>query len=222
MKGLRTIIVIEVQIILILLAYLVWKTIELEEKVRRTNIFVHEAIRDTRFEELNQINEMDILLGDANASGTIIMYTKVDCAFCTGFFRETFPGIDSAYLKTGKIKFIIRYLPEHHDSSSLDMIRYAYCLNEQGIFGEYQRRLNAEEIDRPGLLFAKDLLKANAKDTSQLAGCLKSQRLDSYLTGSAITARQAGVNVTPFFIINGKVLRGDRKFSKFKELIDQG
>ncbi len=216
MKGLKTIIIIEVQIILILLGYLVWKTIDLEEKVRRTNMFLHEAIRDTRFEEISQSNEMDIVLGDPVVSGTIIMYTKVDCEYCADFFKETFPLIDSAYLKTGKLKFIVRYLPDSRDSSSLELIRYSYCMDEQGLFYDYLSYNISGKADLP------DGHLVLVKDTLALSMCYHAQQLNQYITSTATKARQAGINVTPFFIINGKELRGDRKFIKFKELIEQG
>lgn len=216
MKGLKTMIIIEVQIILILLVYLVWKTIDMQEKVRRTNLYVHEAIRDTRFEEISQLNDLDILLGDPLASGTIIMYTKIDCEYCAGFFAETFPLIDSAYLKTGKLKLIIRYLPDLRDSISLEIIRYSYCMDQQGLFDDYLQHIGSGQDDFKGGLIVE------AKNAKEMSSCIHSQGLNQYLISSATKARQAGINVTPFFIINGKELRGDRKFIKFKELIEQG
>ena len=217
----ETILLIELQLVLLLLVFLVWKMFDLEEKVRRTNMFVHEAIMDSRFEAIQEVNVDDIVLGDMSAAGTMIMYSSFNCDHCSNFFEETFPAIDSAFIQTGKIKMVVRYLPETNDTASFIPIRTAYCMDQEDSYPAFMQGWAKERNDKTSPDLAKKILTTMGRDTSGLSACLSSDKHDPFFKTNAQKAREAGVAGSPFFIINGKELRGDRKFTKFKALIDQ-
>jgi protein-disulfide isomerase len=50
-------------------------------------------------------------LGSKDAPVTIIEYASMTCPHCAAFEKEVFPQIKSAYIDTGKVKFIFREFP---------------------------------------------------------------------------------------------------------------
>src|SRR5690606_9671548 len=53
----------------------------------------------------------DQVIGDANAPVTIVEYASMTCPHCASFHEHTFPALDDKYIKTGKVKFILREFP---------------------------------------------------------------------------------------------------------------
>src|SRR6202008_70688 len=53
----------------------------------------------------------DMALGPANAPVTITEFASMTCPHCAAFNEEVFPKIKSAYIDTGKIRYIFREFP---------------------------------------------------------------------------------------------------------------
>src|SRR5687767_7865362 len=48
------------------------------------------------------------LKGDKNAKVVLIEYSDYQCPFCSKFVNDTYPEIQTAYIKTGKVKHVFR------------------------------------------------------------------------------------------------------------------
>src|SRR3981189_3941748 len=53
----------------------------------------------------------DMALGPANASVTITEYASMTCPHCAAFTETVFPKIKSAFIDSGKIRFVFREFP---------------------------------------------------------------------------------------------------------------
>src|SRR3954466_10918260 len=53
----------------------------------------------------------DMALGPADAPVTIIEYASLTCPHCAYFNKEVFPKVKSAYVDTGKIRYVFREFP---------------------------------------------------------------------------------------------------------------
>ena len=53
----------------------------------------------------------DPVLGDKNATVTMIDFSDYECPFCKRYFDDTFAQIKKEYIDTGKIKYVYRDLP---------------------------------------------------------------------------------------------------------------
>ncbi|MEO1104055.1 MAG: thioredoxin domain-containing protein, partial [Pseudomonadota bacterium] len=53
----------------------------------------------------------DVVLGDENATVTIIEYASMTCPHCASFHNGTFKELKSEYIDTGQVKFILREFP---------------------------------------------------------------------------------------------------------------
>lgn len=169
--------------------------------------------------------ERDRIHGQQSAPVTIIEISDFQCPFCGRFARETYPKLDSAYVKTGKVRMVfINYpLPNHRQAWAAS--EAAMCAAAQGAFWPMHDRLFATQSEWNGQPDA-------AQRFERLAGALK-LNLDAYractqgdlvspiILTDVMQASAAGVNGTPTFIINGnKVLSGAIPFEDLKREID--
>src|SRR5690606_33013667 len=53
----------------------------------------------------------DIVLGNAKAPVTVIEYASMTCPHCAAFHNETFGDFRTAYIDTGRVRFIMREFP---------------------------------------------------------------------------------------------------------------
>jgi protein-disulfide isomerase len=90
------------------------------------------------------VSDGDNVLGDAKAPVTIIEYADYQCPFCAGFFTNVEPTIVSAYVNTGKAKFIFRNFP-FLGPESLAAANAAECARDQGKFWQYHDAIYAAE-----------------------------------------------------------------------------
>ncbi len=206
-------------LILGLVGYLAFRLAAIESRLKRTNTFIYEALHNDRIDHLNAVHPTDIVLGDEEAPNTIILYTRLTCDYCDDFFKNTFPEIRDKLLETGKAKFILRYLPDLSDSTELASVRYAYCLDQADLFEPF---LNTS-IKNPDTLVSLKSLQAwsgdAGADTTRLQRCSEDPEITDLIRRNALLARKAGISATPYFIINGHELKGNRKFVKFEEIL---
>lgn len=210
---------IEIQILLVFAWMNYQKVNELDAKVKRTNIFLHELYQDKGISSLERVDDYDVVIGNPDAPQSIVMYTRDGCSACEDFEMNAFPQLNENYIKTGKVKFILRKLYYPNDSVGGDMNKYAHFLSKEGK-GQYD-----DEILSFYMTGNQD-----ANQVPQMVGDLfpEDEKLIEYLSDADILnnfrvkiqmARKNGITKTPTFLINGQKLIGARKFSKFEELL---
>jgi protein-disulfide isomerase len=125
-------------------------------------------------------------------------------------------------LKTygGRIQLVHRDFPLEGHPQAFDAARAARCAGEQGRYWEYHRSLMMERGDMtpPDLLARAKNLKL---DQAPFTSCLASPRHDQAIKGGVEAGLRLGVNSTPTFFVNGRMLVGARPFEEFQEAIDE-
>ena len=71
----------------------------------------------------------DVVQGKANAPVTIIEYASMTCTHCAAFHAETYPTLESKYIETGKVKFILREYPLDALAAAAFMV--ARCMDDK-------------------------------------------------------------------------------------------
>ncbi|MAG27333.1 disulfide bond formation protein DsbA [Candidatus Pacearchaeota archaeon] len=166
----------------------------------------------------------DAVLGDPNAPVTIIEFSDYQCPFCGKFWSETLPLIKSEYIDTGKVKYVFRDFtptfrnPSYHPQA-INAAMATECVREEGgdeVFYEYHDVIFANQgsINKANLI-------AWADDMGyEISECLESNKHRSEVEKDFNDGAAAGVQGTPSFLINGKLVRGAQPFSAFKQVID--
>jgi|GEM_PF-523356 len=165
----------------------------------------------------------DAMKGDVNAPVTIIEFTDFQCPFCARFHNDIFSQIDSEYIKTGKVRFVVRDFPLmfHEDAHSAAMA--AECVREQGgdeFYFDYIDKLynNQSSLSNLNLkLLARDL----GINEGQFNECLDSEKYAEEVNKDVESAKEYSVVGVPAFFINGHKISGSQPFSSFKTIIDE-
>lgn len=163
-------------------------------------------------------------LGNPAAPVLIEEFADFQCPFCGRFSRETKPQIVETYVQPGKARFVFKHLafigPE-----SLWAAQAAECAADQGAFWPYHDKLFASQAGENRGAFAKDRLKAFARelqlDAARFDRCLDGDETLARVRADVEEAQKRGIRSTPAFYINGKAaVQGAQPFEQFKAAID--
>src|SRR6266481_6439118 len=155
---------------------------------------------------------------DANkAQLTIIEFSDYQCPFC-GRAESTVDEVMKHY--GNKVRLVYRDFPLPMHPLARPASEAASCANAQGKFWEYHATLFANQT-----ALGEDQLKVYAKnvglDAAKFDQCLKDKPFKAAIDKDVADGEKVGVNGTPAFFINGRMLSGALPFDKFKEVIDE-
>jgi protein-disulfide isomerase len=132
------------------------------------------------------------------------------------------PQIIQNYVKTGKIKYVYKDLTVIGAESDA-AAEAAACAADQGKFWEYHDTLFANHGGENSGAFSKDRLEKMAEvtglDMGKFRTCVSKKPHAKELADAQAEAIKAGINVTPSFQINGKLVQNGN-YQHFQEAID--
>ncbi len=217
-KKAKLIIFIELQIIILLISFLVFKVKSLEDKVYNTNKFIHKVLIDKKEEALRTINENDIIIGDSSAPVTIFMYSRFDCSACSDFFSESYEKLKKNYIDKGLVKLVVRYLVHQSKPHTLFATKCAHFAKKTGFFDSYS--LDVKDMYAAlDTIKIKDLIINLTKKPDSIDSFLKDKEFEASLLNFADKIRAAGIRSTPTFFINETRVIGTRPFKNFEKII---
>jgi len=118
------------------------------------------------------------------------------------------------------VKLIYREYPLPNHQNARPASEAGQCANEQGKFWPYhdklftnQQRLGAADLKQ----YAADL----GLDSAKFNACLDSHKYGPLIDADIAAGNEAGVNGTPAFFINGRLISGAQPFEAFKKIIDE-
>ena len=174
----------------------------------------------------------DPVIGDPNATISIIEFSDFQCPFCARFHIQTLPSILEEYVDQGKVKLVFRDFPiQNIHPNALPASVAAECANEQGKFKEMHDKLfdnqqewSGLEMTKTVLLFSQYALEIGVEQEI-FDSCLTSGKYIEEIRNDLNDGRDYGVSGTPgFFIGNDQVgyveLKGAQPFESFKKVID--
>ena len=155
--------------------------------------------------------------GSASAPIEIIEFSDFQCPFCL----RADPTVQQVLSTYGdRIRFVYRHYPLPNHPAARPAAEAAACANEQGKFWQFHDAL----FKSPAKLSDADF-KQHAADlglnTAQFNACVDTHKLKSVVDTDLKAGEAAGVNGTPAFFINGRVLSGAQPFDAFKKIIDE-
>ena len=118
-----------------------------------------------------------------------------------------------------RARLVFKHLPLDMHAEAFASARAAFCAGEQGLFWQYQDALfsspdlSAESLNK----IASDL----GLKQPQFQTCLNSEAARAVVIRDVQEAKRLGINSTPTFIINGKLVRGAIGFDDFKAIIER-
>jgi protein-disulfide isomerase len=155
--------------------------------------------------------------GPKTAPIEMIEFSDFQCPFCL----RADPTVQEVLKTYGdKIRFVYRHYPLPNHPAARPAAEAAACANEQGKFWPYHDLLFAN----PSKLSDADL-KQHAStlglNTAQFNSCVDTHKPKGLIDADVKAGEEAGVNGTPAFYINGRMISGAQPFDVFKRIIDE-
>jgi protein-disulfide isomerase len=171
-------------------------------------------------------------MGDAKAKVVLIEFSDYQCPYCMDYFTSTYRRLIADYVKTGKVKYVVRDLPgESIHPNALQAAQAARCAADQGKFWEMHDSLftNQRSLGSTGIT---DSASAAGLDAAKFSACFDSNKYVEGIRKEANEALQLGAKGTPAFFLGtpdpanpskvklSKALIGAQPLSTFQQTID--
>ncbi len=155
--------------------------------------------------------------GASGAPILMIEFSDFQCPFCL----RAHATVDQVLKIYGdRIRFVYRHYPLPNHPNARPAAEAAACAADQDKFWPYHDRL----FEQPSKLSDIDL-KQHAVDlgldASKFNSCVDSRKFKALVDADTKDGEEAGVNGTPAFFINGRMLSGAQPFESFKRIIDE-
>jgi protein-disulfide isomerase len=155
--------------------------------------------------------------GPSTAPVEVIEFSDFQCPYCL----RANPIVTQVLNAYGdKIKFTYRHYPLGNHPDARPAAEASECADDQGKFWPYHDRLFAT----PNRLSADDLKQDAAAlglDAAQFNACIDGHKHKADIDADVAAGDEAGVDGTPAFFINGRMISGAQPFDVFKRIIDE-
>jgi protein-disulfide isomerase len=181
-----------------------------------------DATVQARSDVAKPVSLPDMALGPADAAVTIIEYASLTCPHCADFNRDVFPKIKSAYIDTGRVRYVFREFPRDPIDEAGSMLARGIARNDWGRYFAVVDILFKQQnalLEKP-----KETLMRVGKQAglSQQAveDCFKDQTLiDKLAADREFAVKVLKIPGTPTFFINGVMFDGPPAFEAFDERV---
>ncbi len=150
----------------------------------------------------------EMAVGKADAPVTIVEYSSLSCPHCAAFHKEIFPELKSQYIDTGKVRYVMREFPLNQAALAGAVI--ARCLPPERYFA-FTGLMFSKQSDWAFKEDALTPLKALAKQAGmsgeEFDKCIDNEALQKKVLAVRDEGQKKGVNATPSFFVNGRLLK---------------
>ncbi len=154
--------------------------------------------------------------GPSSAPVKIIEFSDFQCPYC----QRAHPTVEQVLNAYGdRVQLVYRHFPLRNHPNARPAAEASQCAAEQDKFWQYHDRLFANQ-SRLGPADLKQHAAELGLDAAKFDACVDTHKYKSQIDADMQDAEQAGVNGTPAFFINGRMLSGALPFEAFKRVID--
>jgi len=165
--------------------------------------------------------------GAEEAPVFVYEFANFQCTHCAKFAKEVLPRIDSAFVRTGKVRWIFVHLPGPSHVNAWSAHEAAACAGAVGDrFWEMHDRLFATQADWAESPDAREHFSRLAAELSiapdEFARCVEEDRVASILLQDVIFAASSRVSGTPSFLVNNQTtLLGLKSFDEWRDVLEK-
>ena len=185
---------------------------------------IGQAMAQSAADVAKPVSLPDMALGPANASVTVTEFASMTCPHCAAFNAEVFPKIKSAYIDTGKIRYVFREFPLDIKAAAGSMLARCIAKDDAGKYFAVIDMLFKQQNDWVIKNTTETLTRIGKQaglSQQQVEDCLKDQALlDKIAADQKYAAEVLKVDSTPTFFVNGDKIKGETSFEEFQKKID--
>ena len=177
--------------------------------------------------ELSVLNltENDFIIGNDNASITIIEYASMSCSHCANFHNNTLPDLKKEYIDTGKVKFVFRDFPYNYPALLGSMVMRCIPSEFRYDYMNALYKLQKKWVVKENAITHQELYKimqSGGMNKENFDACLNNVDLENQILEEVIAAQsEFNIRSTPSFLINGDLLEGDKSIKVFRQILDK-
>ncbi len=158
------------------------------------------------------------VLGDKNAKITIIEYSDFQCPYCASA-ESKIKRLQKDY--PGNIKLVYKNFPLGFHGEAFIAAEAGLCAHEQSdeYFWQLHEMMFADPrgLKRVGLKSKATKLGLNVE---QFEKCMDDKKYYSSINRDIAEGKKIGVNSTPIFFINGIIVKGNKAYKEFTDIVD--
>lgn len=166
------------------------------------------------------------VLGDENASVTVVEFGDYSCPHCRGFHEETQQKLKDQYIDSGEVNFVYMHYAFLGPESTTSSVA-AECVNKQDqkAFWNFHdavfKNQNTQSSEWGDQDFLMELARNHTEglDYDSLNSCISNRDTISDVNSDMEIGRSNDVDSTPTVFVNGKQVRNN--FQSIKAAIEQ-
>ncbi len=163
--------------------------------------------------------------GSPAAPIAVFEMSDFQCPFCRRHALETFPDLDRRYIQTGKVRwtFVNFPIPEIHPNATA-AAEFSMCAAKIGKFWPvhdliFEHQDAWKSLGDPGP-FLIGLADSAGIRRGDILPCLENGETRELVRTEAEEVARVGIQSTPTFVIEGKLLRGAAPLEVFTAIFD--
>lgn len=180
---------------------------------------------DRRYIESSElkVKDTDIIIGSKTAPITLIEYSSLTCPHCANFHKTGFAQLNDEYIKTNKVKYILRDFPLN--APALYAAKIAHCAGNERYFDFIKTFFEWQEMWAFTGNYAQEIEKIAA--LGGIAGekykaCANNKQIEEFVLNRAMAANKSlNISETPTFFINGEKYTGEKNLEFFRKAFDE-
>jgi protein-disulfide isomerase len=157
-------------------------------------------------------NPNDNAMGNPNAPVTIVEFSDFQCPFCKNFHDDVGEILVEEFVRPGTVYFTYRSMGAFLGPESARAAEAAYCAGDQDAFWHYHATLFANQGAENAGTYSDNRLEAMAAelglDVEAFSDCFNGRTYRDRVNQDQIDGLAAGVQGTPAFVINGRLVPG--------------
>jgi protein-disulfide isomerase len=165
-----------------------------------------------------------LAMGRVDAPVVMVEYSDFSCPYCASFAMNTEPELVAKYVDTGVLRIEWRDFPYLTDQSGVAAI-VARAAAKQGKFWEVHHelftRMHAAGFDKLDTNVLADITSAAGLDAARFTRDFGDTTTAGAVSTDLGEGQNIGVNGTPSFVINGRLVVGSQPLQTFEQVIEQ-
>ena len=171
------------------------------------------------------ITEKDFVVGNEDAKITIIEYASLSCSHCADFHVNTLETLKKEYIDTGKVKMVFRDYPFNYPALLGSMVLRCIPENYRYDYMNALFKLQTDWVNKKNKKTIQELYKimqSGGMTKDEYDACIYNTELENEILKGVMEAQnQFNIKSTPSFIINGKLVEGNKSIKEFRQIIDK-
>ena len=171
------------------------------------------------------ITEKDFVIGNEEAKITIIEYASLSCSHCADFHTNTLETLKKEYIDTGKVKMVFRDYPFNYPALLGSMVLRCIPENYRYDYMNALFKLQTDWVNKKNKKTIQELYKimqSGGMTKDEYDACIYNTELENEILKGVMEAQnQFNIKSTPSFIIDGKLIEGNKSIKEFRQIIDK-